>query len=65
MLRLPRVSARSVKLPGDSGLRRNSQLPRPDAGRRALFPEAFLRGGSARGVHAPEPDRSGEAHKVR
>lgn len=57
-------SAWSHQLPGYSWLCRNSQLPRPDAGGRALFQEAFLWGGSARGVHAAQPDRSRKAHKM-
>lgn len=57
-------SARSLQLPGYSRLCRNSQLPRPDAGCWAFLPEALLRGGSARGVHAAQPDRGGEAYKM-
>lgn len=57
-------SARSLQLSGYPWLCRNSQLPWPDASCWALLPEAFFRGGSARGVHAAQPDRSWEAHKV-
>lgn len=57
-------SAWSLQLPGYPRLCRNSQLPWPDASRRALFPETFLRGGSAWGVHAAQPDRSWEAYKM-
>lgn len=64
MLWLFGESAWSHQLSGYSGLCRNSQLPRPDAGCRALFPEAFLRGGPAWGVHAAQPDRSRKAYKM-
>lgn len=57
-------SAGSLQLPGYPGLCWNSQLPRPNAGSRSLLPEAFLRGGSAWGVHAAQPDRSREAYKM-
>lgn len=57
-------SAWSLQLSGYSRLCRNSQLPWPDAGRRALFPEAFLRGGSTWGVHASQPDGSWKAYKM-
>lgn len=56
--------ARSFQLSGHSRLCRDAQLPWPDAGRWALLPEAFLRGGSAWGVYAAEPDRSGKANKM-
>lgn len=64
VLRFLGESAWSLQLSGYPRLCRNSQLPGPDASCGALFPEALLRGGSARGVHAPQPDRSGEADKV-
>lgn len=57
-------SARSLQLSGYPRLCWNSQLPGPDASCWALLPETFLRGGSAWGVHAPQPDRSWEADKV-
>lgn len=56
--------AGSLQLSGYSRFCWNPQLPRPDAGGWALLTEAFLWGGSTRGVYAAESDRSWKAHKM-
>lgn len=65
MLWFPGESVGPLQLSGYSRLCGNPQLPWPDAGRWALLAEAFLWGGSARGVHAAQPDWSRKAHKMR